>query len=411
MKTPLLLMLTLACTGCTVSEVITAEKTPLNVASLDIAESMLLDVGIMNFAPGIPEDNDADESGIYPEVRQAEARYLPYHLKTTLQGTGFWGAVRVIPSRYVFTDVTLTGAIDQSDGEFVTLTVNAEDSRGQHWFEKTYSMQTGITSYADNRDLSKDPYQKVFNEIANDLRAHAASLTPDEIRRIRQVSEMKFFADMSPTVFGDYITTNEDGITSLVRLPADNDPMAERLRQIRARDHLVIDTLNEHYANFYYGIAIPYESWRETSREQNVNYRQVKRAATLRALLGVVVVAGSMSIDTGGSSRSAARAKSAARYVGVNRGVNTIISAWNLRQSANIHRENIKELSESFGAEAAPLVVRVEGETRRLTGTAEAQYETWRKLLKDLYQVETGFTGDVDVGVGGRAPEFANTSE
>ena len=46
-------------------------------------------------------DNDADDSGVYPEVRQAEARYMPYHLKTTLQGTGFWGAVRVIPSRYV----------------------------------------------------------------------------------------------------------------------------------------------------------------------------------------------------------------------------------------------------------------------------------------------------------------------
>jgi hypothetical protein len=116
-----------------------------------------------------------------------------------------------------------------------------------------------------------------------------------------------------------------------------------------------------------------------------------------------VVVAGSMSIDTGSSSSSAARAKSAARYVGVNRGVGTIISAWNLRQSANVHRENIKELSESFGAEAAPLVVRVEGETRRLTGTAEAQYETWRKLLKDIYQAETGFAGPVDVGVGGRS--------
>lgn len=405
MKAPLFVLLTVACTGCTVSEVITAEKTPLQVASLEIDESMLLDVGIMNFDAGIPESNDADESGIYPEVRQAEARYLPYHLKTTMQGTGFWGAVRVIPSEYAFTDVMLSGVIEQSDGEFVIVRVNAWDARGHHWFEKSYSMQTGITSYAENRDLSKDPYQKVFNEIANDMRSHAAALSADDIRRIRQVSEMRFFADMAPSVFAEYITTDEDGITSLVRLPAENDPMAERLRQIRARDQLVIDTLNEHYANFYYGIAIPYEAWRETAREQAVNYRQVKRAATLRALLGVVVVAGSMSIDTGSSSRSAARAKSAARYVGVNRGVGTIISAWNLRQSANIHRENIKELSESFGAEAAPMVIRVEGETRRLTGTAEAQYETWRKLLKEIYQSETGFSRALDVGVDGRSPQ------
>ncbi|MGH8196493.1 MAG: hypothetical protein ACREQ8_19185 [Woeseiaceae bacterium] len=405
-KTPFLLLLTASmCAGCTVSEVITAEKTPLKVAPLDISESMLLDVGIMNFEAGVPDENDADESGIYEEVREAESRYLPYHLKTTLQGTGFWGAVRVIPSRYAFTDVMLTGEIEQSDGEFVTLLVNAEDARGVHWFEKEYSMQTGVMSYADNRDLTKDPYQKVFNEIANDLRAHAASLPPKEIERIRQVSELKFFADMAPTVFSDYLATDENGISSVVRLPAKNDPMVERLKQIRSRDQLVIDTLNEHYANFYYGIAIPYESWRQTAREQAVSYRQVKRSATLRALLGVVVVAGSLSIDTSSSSQSASRARQAAQYVGIDRGIDTIVSAWQLRRSANIHRENIKELSESFGAEAAPMVVRVEGESRRLTGTAEAQYQSWRKLLKDLYSAESGFSQAIDVGVAGRSAE------
>jgi hypothetical protein len=41
----------------------------------------------------------------------------------------------------------------------------------------------------------------------------------------------------------------------------------------------------------------------------------------------------------------------------------------------------------------------VEGESRRLTGTAEAQYESWRKLLKEIYQVETGFSEAIDVGV------------
>ena len=63
--------------------------------------------------------------------------------------------------------------------------------------------------------------------------------------------------------------------------------------------------------------------------------------------------------------------------------------------------EAIKELSESFGAEAAPMVVTVEGETRRLTGTAAAQYESWRRLLKQIYEAETGFVdnaadGDAD---------------
>ena len=47
------------------------------------------------------------------------------------------------------------------------------------------------------------------------------------------------------------------------------------------------------------------------------------------------------------------------------------------------------------------MVVTVEGETRRLTGTAAAQYESWRRLLKQIYEAETGFVdnaadGDAD---------------
>ncbi|HUG03983.1 MAG TPA: hypothetical protein VML92_06120, partial [Steroidobacteraceae bacterium] len=44
----------------------------------------------------------------------------------------------------------------------------------------------------------------------------------------------------------------------------------------------------------------------------------------------------------------------------------------------------------SFQAEAAPLVVDVEGRTLRLTGTAEEQYAEWRRLLHELYREETG---------------------
>jgi hypothetical protein len=76
-----------------------------------------------------------------------------------------------------------------------------------------------------------------------------------------------------------------------------------------------------------------------------------------------------------------------------------------MRQSreANIHIDAIAELSESFGAEAAPMIVNVEGQERRLTGTAAAQYESWRKLLKDIYKAETGFSQSIEIGA--RAPE------
>ena len=124
--------------GCTVSEVIHAETSHLEVASLQVSESLLLDVGILHFDAGIPEENEVEKTRIYPEVREAEARYLPYHIKTTLQGTGFWGAVRVIPSAAVATDVIVSGQIEESDGEFVTLRLKVVDATGLFWFEKTY---------------------------------------------------------------------------------------------------------------------------------------------------------------------------------------------------------------------------------------------------------------------------------
>ncbi len=266
-------------------------------------------------------------------------------------------------------------------------------------------MQTGIASYAEYRDRTNDPYQKLFNDIANDLHDFVMTMDPKDIARIRQASELKFFADMSPGAFGEHFSMSEEGEFTIVRLPAENDPMVARLRQIRERDRLVIDTLNEHYANFYYGIALPYEGWRKRTREHSVAYRQTRRSATMRALLGVAVVAGSVSFDANSSNYSRYRAQRAAQSVAINRGMRTIMDALRQRSAANIHREEIKELSESFVAEAAPMVVQVRGETMRLTGTAEAQYETWRKLLREIHETETGFSESVEVGSPARSQQ------
>ena len=44
----------------------------------------------------------------------------------------------------------------------------------------------------------------------------------------------------------------------------------------------------------------------------------------------------------------------------------------------------------SDGVQFDPLVVDVEGETHKLTGSAEEQYTKWRALLKQIYAAETG---------------------
>lgn len=401
----LLLSLLVAAAGCTVQELVVAEETELVVAASSIDEALLLDVGIVEFDPGIPDNNQPEKTGVYDDIRMAEAKYIPFHLKTTLQATGHWGAVRVIPSRQAFTDVIVSGQINQSDGEYVAVSVSVHDAAGRHWFTRSYEAQTGLTSYSERRDRRRDPYQKIFNDVANDLQQFVATVPARQLQQTRQVSELQFFADMSPLAFGEYLGKDESGVAKVLRLPAENDPSVARMRQIRERDRLVVDTLNEHYANFYYGIAIPYRSWRKTARAESVKFRQEKRSAQLQALVGVVVMAAGTQIDTNSSSRNTRNINRALQYQAISRGINTVWGAILRNRDAGLHQEAIAELSESFGNEAAPMVVNVEGQERRLTGTAAAQYESWRKLLREIYEAETGFSQSIEVGTPARAPE------
>jgi hypothetical protein len=393
----LVIIVCLASTGCSVNEVVVAEETELVVAESPVDEALLLDIGIVEFAAGIPDDNNPEKTGVYEEIRNAETRFLAYHLKATLQETGHWGAVRVIPSRSAFTDVIITGEIEKSDGEYVVINISVDDAAGRHWLEKSYETQTGMTSYSERRDRRRDPYQKVFNDIANDLQMYVSQLPAKQLQQTRQVSELQFFADMSPLAYGEHLQTDEDGLASVNRLPAENDPAVLRLRQIRERDRLVVDTLNEHYANFYYGISIPYRSWRKNARQEAINYREVKRSARMQALVGVVVLAGSLAMDTESSSSSRTRrVNRSLQNMGIYEGLNRVIGGIQRSGEAGLHLDAIAELSESFGAEAAPMVVNIEGQERRLTGTAEAQYESWRRLLREIYEAETGFSQAAD---------------
>lgn len=179
--------------------------------------------------------------------------------------------------------------------------------------------------------------------------------------------------------------------------------MLRRLRQVRERDNLFVDTLNEHYANFYYGIAIPYEGWRKAAREQAVTYREMRRSALIRGLAGIVVVAGAASMNTDSDSGTARRTKRALQSFAIHGGLEVIGSAFRRNAEARLHKESIRELADSFNSEAAPMVVTVKGQTRRLTGTAEAQYEQWRRLLHEIYEAETGFPEDLQVGAPSRA--------
>lgn len=371
-----------------------------------VDESRLLDLGLIVFDPGLPEDPEDIPVEIDADIREAESRYFAYHLKTTLQDTGHWGAVRVIPNDSVLADVQVSGEVRHSDGNKVRITVWARDARGKRWFSKRYSTRTDRQDFSRRRDRMADPYQNVFNEVANDLFLAMSKLKDDDIREIRTVSQMRFYADMAPEVFGDYIEVNGRNY-EIVRLPSPDDPMAQRMEKIRNHDALFQDTLNEHYANFYFGIALPYESWRKSSREGELEYQRLRRSALLRGLAGVAMVAAAAQVtDDSDDSTTQRRTQAALRNYGYARGVDVFFSGFDRLAEARMQRQSIKELSDSFGDEASPMVIEVEGQSQRLTGTASAQYDQWRELLRQINEAETGFSTTPDIGINGRAGDY-----
>src|SRR5512141_1309325 len=94
--------LALAAGGCMVQETRPLPKLAAVQATSEIPQQELLDVGVRLFDPGIPKGAEEDleaaaKKGIYPDIRKAEARFMPNVLRKTLEGSGQWGAVRVIP--------------------------------------------------------------------------------------------------------------------------------------------------------------------------------------------------------------------------------------------------------------------------------------------------------------------------
>ena len=114
--------------------------TPVSIErpSTNFAESDLLGVRIVSFDPGKLPKSEDQSRGISKEIRKAEAYYFAIQLKNTMQRSGYWGPVRVVPTGDSGGEVVVTGRILESDGEVLRLSIKVGDARGTHWFTKKY---------------------------------------------------------------------------------------------------------------------------------------------------------------------------------------------------------------------------------------------------------------------------------
>ncbi|MFD1215156.1 MULTISPECIES: hypothetical protein [Microbulbifer] len=385
-----LLLGALTLAGCTTTDVRTTAYTPLTVEDAAIPEGRLLDVGVVQFDTGLDQLEDDEEALVFPELRRAESRYIAVTLADSLQSSQGWGAVRVIPSQRTNIDVTVAGTIMKSDGETLTVSVTVTDSRGQVWFTKEYTEQASHYAYDRKHPTEGDAFQGIYNRISNDMLIYRQGLSDQYVSELRTISEIKFAKSFAPDAFERYLTQNEEGIYQLRALPAENDPMLQRVRRIRERDYLFVDTLQGHYDTFVKTMETPYQEWRAMSYEEVKQMRELKRKARNNTIMGVAAIVGG--IAAAGAGGGAARQ---AGNVAVAGGGYLVKSGFDRRAEAKMHIEALQELGDSMQAEVEPRIVELEDRTVTLSGSVENQYRQWRELLKEIYEAETGGMRDI----------------
>ena len=368
--------------ACETKTVRVVDMTPPKQALETPAEAHLLDVGVALFDPNVPDDYDERiEELIMPEVRNAEAKFIPYTLKNLLQSTGNWGAVRVIPRDTLAVDVVVNGKILHSDGASMTLEIEVKDATGTIWFTREYEALASKYAYGTEVPQGIDAFYVIYKQIADDMLAYMEALPPQTNADIRHVAEMRFAKDFSAEAFQEHVASSPDGNYQIRRLPAEGDPMLERVRRIREREYLFIDTLDEFYTNFHTQMYPSYQNWRRASYEQVILFDELEAQARTRTIGGTLAIVGGIAsiyesdngyVDAGG-------------LVSIVGGATLINSAIQRKQEAAVQAEKIRELGSAAEAELIPSTIELENQTARLQGTVEEQYEQLRGILRRVY--------------------------
>jgi hypothetical protein len=374
--------------GCMTHETRPLARVNAIQAVNEIPQNQLLDVGVHLFDDNVPKDEKLmAKLQIFPEVRKAEARYFPSQIRNTLEGTGQWGQVRMLPANANALDIRVDGIILESNGMFLRLDVTVADSSGRQWFRKVYEQPADTRSYKDNSGRARDPFQNLYSNLANDMLQYRQQLAAADLENLRRISELRFASELAPYAFKDYLSEDrKKGLYKVTRLPSDNDPLLVRMDRIRERDYALLDTVNEHYSLFADNMADSYSNWRRYSYDEMEAKGDAERSALTRKLLGAAAIVGGLVMGTQSNTYVGQAAATAAVFGGAY----AVKSGFDKGAEVKMHSDSLKQLGESFQAEVQPMVVDVEGKTLQLTGTAEEQFQEWRRLLKELYENETG---------------------
>ncbi|MDG2046807.1 MAG: hypothetical protein P8J79_06275 [Halioglobus sp.] len=332
---------------------------PSMAAGSGSIEPLRIDIGLVVFDPGIPVDQSSHSRlGIFPEIRKAEAQYMPVILRQVLIESRGWGVVRVLPEVLDSSELLVTGTIVYSDGLRLQLRINARDAGGVEWLNRVYSGSARPADYLVS--VPQDPYLALYREIADDLVAVHRQKSAKQLASIRDIALMRYAIQLAPAVFTTYLTRAADGHYTLARFPAEGDPMLARVIRIRNQEYLFIDTVDEQYQRLSEEMASTYNLWRQYGAEQAIYQSEYQQRVASRGTQG-------------------------------RRGSFTALErSYNTYKWSKIHEQDLVELALGFNNEVAPTVMDVSGTVFELSGTLDAQYSEWREILQRIFTLETG---------------------
>jgi hypothetical protein len=369
-------VLVVALFGCASKTFRTVDTTPPERIDEPLPEQQLLDVGINVFDANVPEGYDERQAQfVNEEVRRAESYLLPYVLKTVLESTGNWGAVRVIPAPTHAVDVMVRGRILISHGERLALAVEAEDAQGTLWFAKTYEALASKYAYDAAAPAGIDPFQQVYTEIADDMATHFAALEPEARRAIRRTAEMRFARELVPVAYEDYVKRTAEGGVSVKRLPARGDPLMDKARQVRNRELMFIDSLDAHYAEYRRRTGSLYQTWRQATYREAMARLKLRQQQRERALAGTLSIMGGL---IGGP----------ATMSGIATGAEMLKDGIHKGDEVMRHADALREVSNEMESAVVSHTLALEHRTHELTGTVEKQYAELRRLLRRAFLEE-----------------------
>ena len=350
-----------------------------------------LDVIIPVFDPGLPQDpDDYEAENIWPEIRRAEANRFAYKLKEKLDETGQFGSVRVTPDRTATGDLYILGRIKESNGEEVEIEVEVIDISSRKWLDESFDHEVSDAFHKNYRNKGKDSYDPLFEEIATQIVEELNDHEAKELEDLHYLSDIRFGANFSDGKFMQYIEMEEDRF-KLVSKPSDLDPMFRRVKAIRVRDQLFIDSLQNNYASFSSRMDDSYLMWQSQSLLEIKAKRTANRKAIVQGIGGVALIGlGVLAAVAGAGSYSPATqtASTLGLLAGGVGGAILISKSFKTSEEANVHRDTLNELGESVDLEFAPKVIAFNKKSVELTGNAKEQFMQWRNFLQKIYSEE-----------------------